>query len=689
MENVGIDIGDSKTVISSTKTEIYFDELGKRSVPTKLELTRPKRRFGNAISGDRKADLAVRHEGFRDMLGGDTLLESAQYMVMFLAYLQRLFAINTRGNPLITFTVPHYFTERERRRLVNAAHVAGLNTSYIFSDITACAMALRLKRETLEERFVVIDLGHSKTTIGHFESKDNTIAPTLVSVIKLGGRDFDNKLLALIYKNTPSMPENEITKAKLKRRLNYIKTILNSTEQVVVNIEVGDDTYRVVVKRDEYVSAINKELTKLKEFVANFKAELEDEPLRVELVGGNANNSLVKEVLGDVWGTTYATLNADEACASGAALGGGCMLFGNKKGYKFYDFTGTEISVCLSDSEVKPTVIFKRGCLYPSGVMKLSYKRSDEFALDLFEDGNKVGQLEIFLEKEEKPKEVFISLALNRLGVIEIKSIVDGNGNTVNYRFNTQELGVDIIEKISEVENKYRSIEEESEKIGDLRNSLETMLCKLPNSLAEYYPGLFEPEEYTRISAITDDLVYSHIAETLNEEKEREAKIYKELNFIREKIEKILGDISHKLQEGVINTAQEFINANKGIYTPSLYRLQGVLYQTKEKLNTLKCDFYNLVNPSEFSGLKAEVDGIIEIAKVEILKKKEEEENKKKEELKKKEEEELKRKEELRKKEEEELKRKEESKKDNKEEESKKEENNNSNKTPNDNKKEK
>jgi heat shock protein 4 len=96
---------------------------------------------------------------------------------------------------------PGWFSDAQRRRLMDAAHIAGLNPLQIMNDLTAAALGygitkLDLPEATAAPRIVAfVDMGHSNLQVSVVSFvKGKLVVKGTACDRNLGGRDFDEVL---------------------------------------------------------------------------------------------------------------------------------------------------------------------------------------------------------------------------------------------------------------------------------------------------------------------------------------------------------------------------------------------------------------------------------------------------------------------------------------------------------------
>lgn len=247
-------------------------------------------------------------------------------------------ALKTKVNDCV-ISVPSFFTNAERKALLDAAAIAGLNVLRLFNEPTSTALAYGIYKQDLpaaEEKprnVVFVDCGHASLQVyacAFNKGKLKMLACT--SDPQLGGRDFDLILCKHFCKefqakykvNAETNPRAFLRLAteveKLKKQMSA-----NST-RLPVNIEcfMDDKDVHGDMNRSE-MEALCAHLFQRVE--KTLQKCLEDSKLRqdeiygVEIVGGSSRIPAIKSLIEKIFGKhPSTTLNQDEAVSRGCAL---------------------------------------------------------------------------------------------------------------------------------------------------------------------------------------------------------------------------------------------------------------------------------------------------------------------------------------------------------------------------------
>uniref|UniRef100_A0AAQ5YT52 Heat shock protein 4a n=1 Tax=Amphiprion ocellaris TaxID=80972 RepID=A0AAQ5YT52_AMPOC len=249
-------------------------------------------------------------------------------------------------------SVPSYFTDAERRSVMDAAQIAGLNCLRLMNETTAVTLAYGIYKQDLpapEEKpriVVFVDLGHSgyQVSVCAFNKGKLKILATAFDS-DLGGKDFDAILVNYFceefgkkYKlDVKSKPRALV---RLYQECEKLKKLMSAnSSDLPLNIECFMNDIDVSGK-------LNREQSLLSNIGVSLRGELEQKSLKgediyaVEIVGGASRIPSIKERISKFFGKELSTtLNADEAVARGCALQ--CAIL--SPAFKVREFSITDV----------------------------------------------------------------------------------------------------------------------------------------------------------------------------------------------------------------------------------------------------------------------------------------------------------------------------------------------------------
>ncbi len=305
----------------------------------------------------------------------------------------------------IVMSVPAWFTDIQRRSLMDAAEIAGLKLLRLMNDTTAAALGYgitKLDLPTAEEkprRVAFIDIGHSNYTcsIAEFRKGELTVKSTACDR-HFGGRDFDKALvdhLAAEFKEKYKIDIHSNPKAlvRVHAAAEKLKKILSANQQAPLNIEslMNDVDVATMMTREGLETLVEPLLNRvnvpLEAALAEAKLKIDDIDI-IELVGGCTRVPALKDRIQKFFGKTLSfTLNQDEAIARGCAFS--CAILSpvfRVRDFAIHDIVNYPIeftwekSPDIPDEDTSLTV-FNKGNVMPSTKI-LTFYRKEPFQLE-------------------------------------------------------------------------------------------------------------------------------------------------------------------------------------------------------------------------------------------------------------------------------------------------------------------
>ncbi|XP_009889728.1 PREDICTED: heat shock 70 kDa protein 4L isoform X1 [Charadrius vociferus] len=255
-------------------------------------------------------------------------------------------------------SVPSFFTDAERRSVMAAAQIAGLNCLRLMNETTAVALAYGIYKQdlpALEEKprnVVFVDMGHSayQVSICAFnKGKLKVLATTFDPFI--GGRNFDEALVDYFSeefktKYKLNVKENPRALLRLYQECEKLKKLMSANaSDLPLNIEcfMNDLDVSSKMNRAQFeqmcAALLSRVEPPLKAAMDQAKLQRED-IYSIEIVGGATRIPAVKEQISNFFCKEISTtLNADEAVARGCALQ--CAIL--SPAFKVREFSITDV----------------------------------------------------------------------------------------------------------------------------------------------------------------------------------------------------------------------------------------------------------------------------------------------------------------------------------------------------------
>ncbi|KAJ9538124.1 hypothetical protein OSB04_030857 [Centaurea solstitialis] len=226
--------------------------------------------------------------------------------------------------------IPVYFTDLQRRAVLEAAKIAGLNPLRLMHETTAAALAYGLYKRDLSENMQInvafLDIGYDsmQVCIAAFKKGEMRILAHSFDRL-LGGRDFVEVLFqrfAEKFKTDYKIDvfQNSSACSLLRSACDKLKEALRSNPEAPLYVEcLIDQKYaRGFIKRDEFEQISTSLLERLKKPLNKAFSQAKIPCADVEVVG---SDSWVIKLLKFVFGTEPTrTMNARECVSRGCAL---------------------------------------------------------------------------------------------------------------------------------------------------------------------------------------------------------------------------------------------------------------------------------------------------------------------------------------------------------------------------------
>lgn len=305
----------------------------------------------------------------------------------------------------VTISIPAWFTDSQRRAMLEAGEIAGLKVLRLVNDTTATALGYGITKVDLPDpeerprRVMFVDIGHTDYTASVVEFRKGELNVKATAYDRhFGGRNFDRALtehFADVFKEQYKIDVRTNAKAwaRTTAAAERMKKVLSANQVAPMSIEalMEDIDVRTVVKREELEAMIKPYLDRitipLDQALAEAKLKIEDID-HVEMVGGTTRVPAIKDAVTKWFGRNLSfTVNQDEAVARGCAFS--CAILSPV--FRVRDFSVHDIvlypieftweqSPDIPDEDTSLTV-FGRGNVMPSTKI-LTFYRKQPFDLE-------------------------------------------------------------------------------------------------------------------------------------------------------------------------------------------------------------------------------------------------------------------------------------------------------------------
>ncbi|EAQ88215.1 hypothetical protein CHGG_04834 [Chaetomium globosum CBS 148.51] len=504
----------------------------------------------------------------------------------------------------LVMSVPTWFTDAQRRAIIDAAEIAGLRLLRLINDTTAAALGYGITKLDLPaadekpRRVAFVDVGYSDYSCSIVEFKKGELAVKGNAYDRhLGGRDFDRALVEHLQKEFLGKYKIDIfSNPKALTRVyaaaEKLKKVLSANQQAPLNIEslMNDIDVRAMITRQEFEAMTEPLISRidviLEQALTEAKLNKEDIDI-IEVVGGGSRVPAIKERIQGFFNKPLSfTLNQDEAIARGCAFS--CAILSPI--FKVRDFAIQDIinypiefawekDADIPDEDTSLTV-FNKGNVMPSTKI-LTFYRKQAFDLEA---------------RYAKP-EGLPGKASPFIGRFSVKG-VKATGGPEDFMICKLKARVNI-HGVLNVESGYyvedQEVEEEIKEEGDKKDGdmgageQEETSNREPKRRKTTAPVSGEPEavatgEDTKNNELTNDLSHKAMDTDAKDEKPKTRKVKKQVR----KGELPIVSATHSLEIATKNAVSE--------REAAMVMEDKLVADTEEKKNELETYIYDLRN---------------------------------------------------------------------------------------------
>ncbi|KAE8154421.1 heat shock protein [Aspergillus avenaceus] len=443
MSVVGIDFGAQSTKVGVARNkgiDIITNEVSNRSTPSLVGFNARSRALGEAAKTQETSNLKNTVGNLKRLIGRsfsdpDVQLEqeystaaicdvngqagvevnylgkkekfaATQLVAMYLTKIRDITARELRL-PVsdVTISVPAWFTDVQRRAMLDAADIAGLKALRLINDTTATALGYGITKldlpgpEEKPRRVMFVDIGHSDYTASIVEFRKGELNVKATGYDRhFGGRNFDRALTEHFANEFKEKFKIDVrTNAKAWSRTlaaaEKMKKVLSANPAAPMSIEslMEDVDVRAIVKREELevmVAPLLERVTgPIEQALAEAKLKVDDID-HIEMVGGCTRVPAIKEAVAKFFGKPLSfTLNQDEAIARGCAFS--CAILSpvfRVRDFSVHDIVNYPIEFTWEQSPEIPDedtslTVFGHGNIMPSTKI-LTFYRKQPFDLE-------------------------------------------------------------------------------------------------------------------------------------------------------------------------------------------------------------------------------------------------------------------------------------------------------------------
>ena len=370
---IGIDLGTTNScvaVMEGGKPTVIANAEGDRTTPSVVAINKDGERLVGQVA---KRQAVANHENtitsIKREMGTDhkVTLGGKQYTApeisaMILSKL-KADAESYLGGPVTqaVITVPAYFNDSQRQATKDAGKIAGLEVLRIINEPTAASLAYGLdKGENNNQKILVYDLGGGTFDVSILEIGDGVFEVLSTNGdTRLGGDDFDNRIINLLVEEFQKAENIDLSKDKLamhrlkeaaeKEKIELSASTKSSISLPFITADANGPKhleYDLTRAKFDSLTAdlVEKTIACTKRALADAKLSTSDIN-KVILVGGSTRIPAVFDAVKNFTAKEpYKGINPDECVAIGAAIQAG-VLGGEVKDVLLLDVTPLSLGI--------------------------------------------------------------------------------------------------------------------------------------------------------------------------------------------------------------------------------------------------------------------------------------------------------------------------------------------------------
>ena len=411
-------------------------------------------------------------------------------------------------------TVPAYFNDSQRQATKDAGKIAGLEVLRIINEPTAASLAYGIDKTSTQEKILVYDLGGGTFDVSILELGDGVFEVLATNGDTfLGGDDFDQKIIDYIASDFKSntgidLKNDKMALQRLKEAAEKAKIELSSSQQTNINLPFitadssGPKHIEMTLTRSKFneitLDLVNRTLEPMKKALQDAGLQIGDIN-KVVLVGGSTRIPAIQEAVKNFTGKDPPKgVNPDECVAVGAAIQGG-ILGGDYDNTNLLLLDVTPLSLGIETLGGVSTVIIERNTTIPvtkSQVFSTAADNQTSVEIHIVQgerqmaaDNKTLGRFTLsgIPPAPRGIPQIEVTYDIDANGIVKVSAMDKSTGKKADITITaTTNLSDEEIDKAVKEAEKYAEEDKKRKESIEIRNTAETSVYQIENSLKEF-----------------------------------------------------------------------------------------------------------------------------------------------------------------------------------------------------------